>query len=135
MTHLFCSSKFVSLNLPHLSLSSPDPFPSDNHLLVLCIYDLLPFSYVCSFILFVFLDSTCKWNHLVFDFILRFLPSILFSRPIHVVINVKIKFFFYDQIIFHHIQVIFLILTIVNNSAIGIGVYISFWIRALVFFG
>ena len=39
MTHLFCKWKPVSLNLSPLSLYSPHPISSGNHVFILCIYE------------------------------------------------------------------------------------------------
>ena len=39
VTHIFCSWKFVPVNLPHGFLSSLHPLPSGNPLFVLCIYN------------------------------------------------------------------------------------------------
>lgn len=50
MIHLFHNWKFVALGF-HLILSSPSPFLSGNHLLVLCIYNSV---LLCLFICFIF---------------------------------------------------------------------------------
>ena len=57
VTHLFCSWKFVPLNLPHLLLSFPYP-PASNHLFVLWIYGSVSILFVMCVHLFCFLDST-----------------------------------------------------------------------------
>ena len=44
----------------------PTPLPTGNHLFVLCIYDFVSVL-LCLF--FCFLDSTYKWNHVVFVFL------------------------------------------------------------------
>ena len=48
-----------------------------------------------TFLLFSFLDSTCKWYWTVFDFLWRISLSVIFSRSIHVVANGRILFFFF----------------------------------------
>ena len=63
-----CNWKFVPLNLPHLFLSSPTPFPLATTCFFSVSMTLFLFCYVCSFVLF--LDSTYKWNHMVFVFLL-----------------------------------------------------------------
>ena len=67
LTPLFFSWNFVHLNLPHL-FAFPNPLSSGHHLFILWIYNSISVSFFCLFI-FVFLDSTYKWNHLVFDFL------------------------------------------------------------------
>ena len=63
--HLFCNGKFVPLNLPHIFLSSPHP-ASLWQPPVLSIYNSVSVMFVN---LFWFLDSICKWNHIVFVFL------------------------------------------------------------------
>ena len=67
LTPLFFSWNFVHLNLPHI-FAFPNPLSSGHHLFILWIYNSISVSFFCLFI-FVFLDSTYKWNHLVFDFL------------------------------------------------------------------
>ena len=49
--------------------------------------------------LFYFLDSTYKWYHTVFFWLISL--SIIFSKFIHIAANGRISFFFYSWIIFH----------------------------------
>ena len=71
----------------HLFYSSSKPLPSGNHQFVFCIYKSV------SFVCFVFLHSTNKWNHMVFVFFWLTSSSVISSWSIHVVINGKISFF------------------------------------------
>ena len=86
LTHLFSIYLLI-----FLSYFSPFlyPLPCGNHLLVLCLYDSVCF--VVFIHLFWYLDSTCKWNHIIFVFLH---PTISFSIIIHVVADGKITFFF-----------------------------------------
>ena len=71
---------------------SPIPFPSSNHLFILCIYEFVS-DFVCSFPFF-FVDSTYKRNRMLFVFSVYFtyhntlqghpcclLNSVQFGRP------------------------------------------------------
>ena len=56
--------------------------------------------------LFCSLDSTYEWNHMVLGFLDWLISSsIMFSRSIHAVAKSKILFFFYSQVVFHHVNV------------------------------
>ena len=76
----------VFIHFAHLPTSQP----SENHQFVLCIYES-----VSACCLFCVLDSTCKWNYMVFIFLcLTYFTYIIPSRSIHVFENGKISFFF-----------------------------------------
>ena len=66
MTCLFCNWKFASLSLPLL-------FRSSTHLPLLWQLPICPLSVSLSLFCYAcwlcFLDSTCKWNHMVFIFL------------------------------------------------------------------
>lgn len=49
--HVFYNWKLVPLNFLHLFLAPHNPILYDNHLFVLCIYNLFQFFNVCSFVL------------------------------------------------------------------------------------
>ena len=53
LTHLSCNWNFLPLRLRHLCLSSPNPLPSGNYLLVLCIYNSVSVR-LCAFICLMF---------------------------------------------------------------------------------
>ena len=72
--------KFVSLNLLHLFIFFSIPILSDNHLLVLCIYNSVSFL-LCSFICLL-LDSMCKWSHTIFVFLWLVSYSTILSTSI-----------------------------------------------------
>ena len=75
MTHLLWNWKFVPFSAP---------------LFVLCIYNS---SSVLFVDLFSFLDSTCKWNHIVFFLLWLILRSLKLFKYLRVVANGKISFF------------------------------------------
>ena len=95
MAHLFCSWKFVPLNLPHLFLSFPiSSFLSTTYL---CSVSITLFLFLLC--LFIFLESTYKWNHTVLSFSVRLISlSMVPSRSILVITNGKISFFFMANI-------------------------------------
>ena len=156
LTHLFSIYLLI-----FLSYFSPFlyPLPCGNHLLVLCLYDSVCF--VVFIHLFWYLDSTCKWNHIIFVFLHPTISfSIISSRSIHVVADGKITFFFmveqysvmcvcicmcvvcvYIYIPYppYHLSVdghlvSFHILAIVNNATVNIELHMYFQISVLVFF-
>ena len=94
MTYLFDNWNFSPLNLPHL-------FDSFLHLLFLwqpplcSLYLWIYFCFVIFVHLLCFLDSTDKWNHIVFIFFWLTLFSIPY-RSIHIAANGNISFFFYS---------------------------------------
>ena len=149
---LFYNWKFVAFNPLHLF----HPFLHPSHLWqpsVCSLYLWLCFCFVTFAHLFYFLDSTYKWNHTVFIFLcMTYSFSITPSRSIHVIANGKVSFFLWlIFIIYIYINVYthpssslssvsghsgcFHTLSIVNNTAVSIGVYVSFWISVFVFFG
>ena len=77
-------SKFIHLITG--SLKNISPFPSFPHPLIITI--LLSVSLSLTFF-----DSTYEWNYIVFVFLWLISLSILPSRFIHVVANVRISFF------------------------------------------
>ena len=64
MSHLFCTGKFVPVNLPHLFLSFP--FPLRKPLLYSLYLWFFLFCYVYSF---CFLDSLYKWKYKICPFL------------------------------------------------------------------
>ena len=127
---------------PFILLSHPaTPIATfGNHQSVLCIYQP-----VCI------LDSTYKWDHMVFVFLWLISLSIILSTSIHVIANGKISFFFLwlinmlvgrvcvcvHHIFFIHLSVYghldcFLNFVIVDNAAIIIGVLVSLWISNVI---
>ena len=91
MTYLYFNWNFVPLNLLYLfclTFQSSLPTP-------LATISLLPVP-MNLFLVFVcfFLDSTYKWNHMVFVFVWLISLSIMPSMSIHVVIDGVISFFF-----------------------------------------
>ena len=97
MTHLFCSWKSVTFDLPHLFLSPFQSIPSSNHLFILCIYYCV--SVFFFFFILVHLFLFFKIPHIsksikYLSFFIWFISlSIIPSRSIHVVANGKISFF------------------------------------------
>ena len=63
----FFSSSSLSSVLLLCFFSSLTPCPSDKYLFVLCIYNSI--SVLLCFFIFLFLDSTYKWNYTVFIFL------------------------------------------------------------------
>ena len=94
MIHVFCNWKFVPDNLPHLFLSPSPPLANICFVLCLCIYTLI----YASLCLFCFLESTYKWNHMVFVFVSLISLSITASSFIHVVKICKISFLWLSNI-------------------------------------
>ena len=83
-------------------------------------------------VLFCFLDSTCKWNHMVFVFLWLTSLSIILPQPIHAVANGKILLYTYiHQNLFTHLSVHGHLgcshsLAVVNNVAWTWGCIYSF---------
>ena len=79
--------KFVPFDFLYLFCSSPTPYLWQPPMCSL---------YLCAWFGFfvLFLDSTYKWDHMVFVFIWLISLSIMPSRLVHVVANGKILFFF-----------------------------------------
>ena len=104
------------------------PFSSGNHQNVFCIWK----SCFCFDFLFCSLDSTYKWNHMVFVFLcLTFHLVIIPSRSIYAVVKGKIVcLFLWSSDIYHNIFIHTSIdghlgcshsLAIVHNAVINIG--------------
>ena len=72
----------------------PTPLPSGNHRFILCIYEVW----------FVVLDSTYKWNHMLFVLLWLISCSIILLRSTHVVTR-KMSFFFCSQIVLHSLSI------------------------------
>ena len=91
--------------------------------------------------LYCYLNSTCKWYRIVFVFVWLVSPlSIIFSRSIHIAVNVIIPFFLNGWVIFHIFFIYssvhgymgcFHILAIINSDTMNIGV--SFQISVFAF--
>ena len=96
MIHLFCSWKFLSLNLPYLLLSFPHLLTLGNHLLVLCLSDSVSlWLSICS--VFQIAHRSEIINDLSFSvwlILLRIISHRYYSRSNHVVTNGKISFFY-----------------------------------------
>ena len=90
MSYLFYNWMFLPVNLSHLLYSSFPPLPSDSTSFFLCIW--VCFCFIMFAHLFVFLESTYKWNHTVFFFLWLISLSIIPSRSTHVVSNGKTPF-------------------------------------------
>ena len=95
VTFSFHTWEFVPINHLHLFYLSPNLLLYDHHQIVFGTYE--SFCSVFFVHLFCFLDSTYMWNHKVFIFLclINSLMIMLF-RPIHVVANSKVSFFFFD---------------------------------------
>ena len=88
---LFCNCRFV-LNPFTFSLPPTTLLPSGNQQSILCIYESASILFVY---LFCSLDSTYKWNYMVFVFSFWLISlSIISCRSIHDVANGKISLFF-----------------------------------------
>ena len=61
VTYLFYNSDMYLLSSFSYFIQPSTSLPSGNHQSVFCIYESVPFCYICSFVL-CFLDSTYKWN-------------------------------------------------------------------------
>ena len=74
-----------------------DPLSSGNHQFVLCFYEFVSVLHVH---LFYSLDSTYKWNHMVFFFVWFFSLCSIPSSSIHIVTKGKISILFYGWAIY-----------------------------------
>ena len=90
MTYLSYTWKFVPFNT-----LSPTHLLSGNHQFSI-FESLLVFQLFCLFICFS-LDSTYKWNYMVFVLLWHITLSITSSRSIHIVTNGKVSFFFISE--------------------------------------
>ena len=84
--------------------------------------------------------------HIIFVFVWLTSPSIIISISIQVAANATLFFFMAEQysivIYVPHLLYLFIcwwtlrcvhVLTVVNNSTLNIGMYVSFWIRTFMF--
>ena len=120
MTYLFYSWKFVSLTPPSPILTTPHPQP-------------LFYLWACFFVCLIFKFHIYKWDHTVFVFHWLISLSIMPSKPIHVVSNGKVSFF-YGLIVFYYVFFIHLsisghlgcfhILTIVSDAAMNMWAHL-----------
>ena len=97
ITHVFCNWKLVPLNLPHLFHSFPHPSPQTLTFLFSLSMTLFLSCYVCSLVLFFFLDYIYKWNHTVFLFLWFILVTTIPFRFIYIVKNSKVSLIFMDE--------------------------------------
>ena len=138
---IFCWNLFLCV-APAFSLLLT-PLPSGNHLFPVTDTSVLFWVFVFCFVMFghllCFLDSTFKWNHTVFVFSPSDLTSrsIVPCRPIHVVTDGKMSFFWWPSAFccaclqhLHHSSVHRHlgwphILAVVNSAVMNVEVQIS----------
>ena len=103
--------------------------------------------WVCFGCLFYSLDSTYKWNHIIFVCVWLISFSIIPSRSAYVVTSYQISFFltanWYSNVFRYHFFIhsptdghlgCFHMTAIVNDASMKIGMYVSFRISILDFF-
>ena len=117
---LFCNYWFVLLNpFTIFTWPHPVPFPPENYQSVLCICESVSVLFAC---LFCSLDSTHKWNQMVFVFLCLIYFTLLIpmlSRSIHTVAKGKILFF-PMAMIFHCVNVPLLFYPLIYWCALGL---------------
>jgi len=143
LLHPFCS-------FPHpVRLANTSLFPVFESLLVSVFFVVVVYSG-----LEVFLESTCKWNHMVFVSVWLISLSLIPLGPSMLLQMVKshsflwlnnIPLYIYTIVYLYHIFFIhstidgllgcFHTLANVNNAAVNIEVHVSFQISVFVFFG
>ena len=109
-TSLLIHSKFNSLHLLSPNLQSIPPSPT-SHLATTNLFSMSVslFLFCKEIYLCHILGSTYKWYHRVFVFLFLTSLSMRMSSFIHVAANGIISFFFYGRIVFHCIDVPYLL--------------------------
>ena len=100
LTYLITESLYLLITLLQFLLFPP--FAYSNHKSDLFFYEFGGFGFL------IFLDSTCKWDLIVFVFLWLISLSIMLSWSIHVVENDRVSLFFYSWIIFIYILNIYI---------------------------
>ena len=114
------------------SADLPIPFPSCSCQSLLCIYEL---GFYCCFVLFCwfwFLDSTYKWNHMVFVFLVWLISlSIMPSRSIHVLQMARFQYLLWLSGIIFCVYIYIYIYTYIHKMYIYVCVCVSVYIKHL----